>query len=297
MLLLATVLLRSRLVTVLGQASMMLLLVSSMSFLVSLVTVGGSVLVLNLGEVLIDAVDLGTAVNESHLAIGLVDETIKLIGLLHASLLDFLLLFSLQFGLESSILLLLLLDLAACSLLIIRLLNKLMVVCVMLLGVLVTVLHLSVQVNTADFGTALDEVLLAICMVNVAIELVGSGSALLVLLLKLLLVCGLCLGVLLLLSLGLLSLEGCLSLGLFLLLAHWLLLVHDVSHAVRSVSVMLMASVLGQSLRRVESTLGEVFRGHLALRMILIVSSISSLVGGHDGVSGMVRWLSLLVVR
>lgn len=218
LMLLATMLLGSRLVMVLGQASMMLLLVSSMSFLVSMVTVGGSVLVLDLGEVLIDAVDLCTAVNESHLAICFMDETIKLIGLLHTSLLDFLLLISFQFGLESSILLLLLLNLAACSLLIIRLLDKLMVVCVVLLGVLVTVLHLSVQVNTADLGTTLNEVLLAICMVYVAIELVGRGSATLVLRLKLLLVCSLCLDVLLLLGLDLLSLEGLFSLGFLLLL-------------------------------------------------------------------------------
>lgn len=59
---------------------------------------------------------------------------------------------------------------------------------------------------------------------------------------------------------------------------------------------MLVAFVLGKSFRRVESTLSEVFRGHLAFRMSLIVSSIGSLVGGHDGVCGMVHWLSLLLV-
>jgi len=294
-------LLGSGLVTVLGQVHMVLLLVSSMGLLVSVVAVGSSVLVLDLNEVIVNSVDLDTAVRESHLAVCLMDETVELIDLLHASIHDFLLLLSIQFGFESSILLLHLLDLAALrarSFLVVGLLNKLLVVLVMLLGVLVTVLafHLRVQVNTADLGTALNEEFLAIIVVHKAVVLVGSCPALLVLLLELLL----CLDVLLLLSFGLLSFESLLSLG-FLLLSCLFFFVHhilmsDMSHASATMCVMLVASVLGQSLRRVVSSLGEVLGGELALRMRLIISSIGSLVGSHDRVGGMVHWLSLLLM-
>lgn len=248
--LLGTMSLCSSLVTVLGQGHMMLLLVGSVSLLVSLVAVGSSMLVMDLGEVVVDTIDLETAVNESCLAICPMDETVKLIGLLHASLLDSLLLFGLHLGFEGSILLLLLLNLAtcrACSLLVIRLLNKFLVVLVMFLGVLVTVLalHLSVQVNTADLGSSVHEELLAVSTMNVAIMLVGSSQAVIVLLLKLLLVSHSCLGVLLLLHLSLLSFKGLLSLGFLLLSCLLLFLVSDMSHTCASVSVMLVTSVLG----------------------------------------------------
>ena len=55
-------LLGSGLVTVLGQVHMVLLLVSSMGLLVSVVAVGSSVLVLDLNEVIVNSVDLDTAV-------------------------------------------------------------------------------------------------------------------------------------------------------------------------------------------------------------------------------------------
>jgi len=117
----------------------------------------------------------------------------------------------------------------------------------MFLSVLVTVLalHLSVQVNTADLGSIVHEYLLAVSTMNVAIMLVGSSQAVIVLLLKLLLVSHSCLGVLLLLHLSLLSFKGLLSLGFLLLSCLLLFLVSDMSQTCASVSVMLVTSVLG----------------------------------------------------
>lgn len=56
----------------------------------------------------------------------------------------------------------------------------------------------------------------------------------------------------------------------------------------------LAAFVLSKGLRRVESTLGELLRGDLALTVWLEVS-LGSLVSSHDGVC-MMNWLSLLMV-
>jgi len=83
-------LLGGRLVSVLGQAHVVLLLVSSMGLLVRVVTVGSSVLVCDLGEVPVQVgtVDLLAAVNKSRRAVCLVDKTVKLVGLGHSLTLD-----------------------------------------------------------------------------------------------------------------------------------------------------------------------------------------------------------------
>ena len=146
-----------------------------------------------------------------------------------------------------------------------------MVVHMMLSGMLVTMLtfNLCIEVNATDLGTIINECLFAIWMVHVAIEFVSSSKALIVLLLHLLLVSNSCLSILFLLNLCLLSFESCLSLGFFLFLCQWFfvghILVSEMSHTTASVSMMLMASVLSECFRRVESALRELFRGELAL--------------------------------
>lgn len=265
--LVTTMLLDASLVTMLGQASMMLLVVS-MSFLLNEVNWGGSVLWLGLGgnsgilllglskvAVDIDSTDFLSTVSEFHLAICLMDKSIELVGLDLMLILDFLLLLNFQLGLESSILLLHLLNLAGCSsFLIIRLLNKLLVSLVMLLGVLVTMLGLlrGVHVNTTDFGSIIiDKVFLSISSMYKAIELIGIGQALFILLLLFLRKSSSSLGLLLFFNYGLLSLEGSLSLC-FLLLSGLLItrfLSSHVSHACMTVSVLLMVFALSKSLR------------------------------------------------
>lgn len=72
------------LVTVLSQAHLMLmvlLLVGSMGLLVCVVAMSSSMLVGNLGKVVVNAVDLCTTVNKSHFAIGIVDQSIELVSL------------------------------------------------------------------------------------------------------------------------------------------------------------------------------------------------------------------------
>jgi len=243
-------LLGSGLVTMLGQVDMVLFLVSSMSLLVSVVAVGSNllVLVLDLDEVVVNSGDLIIAIWESSLTISLMDETIKLVDLLHASTHDFLLLISLQFGLESSILLLHLLNLAG-SFLIISLLNELLVVLMMLLGVLVTVFTfmLRINVNSGDFSTALNEVFFA-TRVHEAVVLVSICNAIFVLQLVLLHSSCLLLSILLHIRLGLLGFVCRLSFSFFLLFGQWFFLLSAVSRGSATVSVMLVASVFGQRL-------------------------------------------------
>lgn len=78
-------------------------------------------------------------------------------------------------------------------------------------------LDLSLQVDSSDDCTILDEKFLTLSSVDESIELVGGSFALLVLLLEKLLVSLSSLGVLLGLDLGLLGFESCLGLSLLLL--------------------------------------------------------------------------------
>lgn len=78
------------LVSVLGQADVVLLLVGSMGLLVRVVTVGSSVLVRDLGEVPVHvgAIDLLATVNKSRRAVCLVDKTVKLVSIGQSLTLD-----------------------------------------------------------------------------------------------------------------------------------------------------------------------------------------------------------------
>jgi len=136
------------------------------------------------------------------------DQTIELVGLLDALIFNFLLLLGGKLGFESLILSLLLLDLAT-SFLIVRFLNK------ALLVVTGEVVH------AADDGTVIDEDLLA-TLVDEAIVLAGGSFALLVLLLEHSLLDLKILDLLLGSTLGILLLEFLLG-GSLLLLLGWLL--------------------------------------------------------------------------
>lgn len=154
------------------------------------------------------------------------DETIELVGLLHALILDFFLLFSDELGFESLVLLLLLLNLAG-SFLFMRLLSK---------GVMAVVS--GENVHPTDDGTVIDEDLLA-TNGDEAIVLTGGSHALGVLILEHLLLDLKILNLLLLSALGILFVELLLGGGLLLLLGWWLFMSQSLMSVVLLVSFML----------------------------------------------------------
>lgn len=156
-------------------------------------------------------------------------------------------------------------------------------------------LLLRVHIDAADHRSIIDKELLTIGGVHVTVEIVGGCLALFVLLDKHISMILSSFLVLFCLNLGFFGLKFVFSLDL-LLLGAWWFFVHNGLMSVmwHSSVVSMVALVLSERFRGVESALGELFGRDLAGGASLEVS-ISSLVSSHDGVAVM-NWLSLLVM-